>query len=718
MPKFKLAFGIHNHQPVGNFEHVFESAHNQAYLPFLKLVNSHKNFRMSLHQSGILWDWQKAHHPEYLKLVGQMVKNGQLEIMTGGFYEPILCAIPERDALGQIKLLSKYIADNFKTNAAGLWLTERVWEPQLPEILSKGGVQYVPVDDAHFIYAGLEKSQLNEPFVTESNGYSVKLLPIQQRLRYLIPFGTIEQVIAELKIQAESNPYGLAVYADDGEKFGVWPETYKHCYEDKWLESFFEALDKNSDWLEIIPLGEAAQRKPAGRAYLPTASYSEMLHWALPEKTFVEYEHFENWLKEQGQFERFGRFVRGGHWRNFLAKYEESNLMHKKMLFISNRLAEYESKHPSKSKSLNLIRELLYSGQCNCPYWHGVFGGLYLPHIRQAVYANLLAAEQKLNKLENKSGFKTQEFDFDSDGANEVLVSGENLSALFKPSRGGILAELSLLEESFNLTDTLSRWREGYHLKLEQSAGGNSSQMAASIHDRVLSKEKDLDLYLVTDWHLKRCFIDHFFGYNVSIEEFQKNKFKEDGDFILEAYQSEIDKKRHSLTLSRDGNVWRSSGSVRINLQKTFVFSKNGQIKINYRLSSPDNVDLKVKFGIENNFSFQAGHADDRFVLINGARPKQSFLDSTGEQSNVSSYALIDEYRKLAVALESDRKSTLWRLPIYTVSLSEGGFEKVYQGTTLVNLFELNLSKSPVELNFTLWAGNLKELPEQFHAKS
>ncbi len=718
MSKFKLAFGIHNHQPVGNFEHVFESAHSQAYNPFLKLVSSHKNFRMSLHQSGILWNWQKDHHPEYLKLVSQMVKNGQLEILTGGFYEPILCAIPERDALGQIKLLSEYISDNFKKEAAGLWLTERVWEPQLPESLSKAAVQYVPVDDAHFFYAGFEKSQLNEPYVTESNGYTVKLLPIQQRLRYLIPFGTIEQVISELKIQAEANPRGLAVYADDGEKFGVWPETYKHCYEDKWLESFFDALEKNSDWLEVIPLGEAAMRKPAGRAYLPTASYSEMLHWALPEKTYVEYEHFESWLKEKGQFERFGRFVRGGHWRNFLAKYEESNLMHKKMLNISNRLAQYESNHPAKSKSLSPIKESLYSGQCNCPYWHGVFGGLYLPHIRQAVYSNLLEAEQKLNQLEKSVGLKVREFDFDSDGSNEILASNEHYSSVFKPSRGGTLVELSLLEDKFSLTDTLSRRREGYHHKLEQKESEKSDHKTASIHDRVLSKEKNLDQYLISDWYLKRCFIDHFFSEDVSFDEFKKNKFKEDGDFILEPYQSVIDKKHHSIILSRQGNVWRSSGSAKINLKKTFMFAKDGFIKINYQLSSLNQSDLKVRFGIENNFSFQAGHADDRFVLVNGIRPNEAFLDSTSEQTEVSSYAMVDEYRQLTVALESDRSCTLWRLPIFTVSLSEGGFEKVYQGTTLLNLYELYLSKAPIEVNLILWAGNLKHLPAQFRLKS
>ncbi|HEX2897044.1 MAG TPA: alpha-amylase/4-alpha-glucanotransferase domain-containing protein, partial [candidate division Zixibacteria bacterium] len=540
----------------------------------------------------------------------------------------------------------------------------------------------------------------------------------QQRLRYLIPFGTIEQVISELKIQAEANPHGLAIYADDGEKFGVWPETYKHCYEDKWLESFFDALVKNSDWLEVIPLGEAAQRKPAGRAYLPTASYSEMLHWALPGKTFVEYEHFESWLKEQGQFERFGRFVRGGHWRNFLAKYEESNLMHKKMLDISSRLAEYESDHPAKSKLLNTIRELMYSGQCNCPYWHGVFGGLYLPHIRQAVYSNLLDAEQKLNKLEKRTGLSVREFDWDSDGSNEILTSNDHYSTVFKPSRGGMLVDFSLLGEHFNLTDTLSRRREGYHRKLEQKAGDTNDNKTASIHDRVISKEKNLDRYLISDWYLKRCFIDHFFGENISFDEFQKNKFNEGGDFILEPYLSVIDKKHHSIILSRDGNIRGTSGSVKINLKKTFVFTQDGFIKINYQLSSPDQSNLKVTFGIENNFSFQAGHAEDRFVLINGIRPKDAFLDSAGEQNEVSSFAMVDEYRQLAVALESDRNCTFWRLPIFTVSLSEGGFEKVYQGTTLVNLYELDLSKAPIELNLSLWAGNLKHLPAQFRIKS
>ena len=715
MSKFKLAFAIHNHQPVGNFDFVFEDAHKRAYLPFLKLVEKHKNFRMSLHQSGILWDWQKKNHPEYFDLVRKMTDRGQIEILTGGFYEPILPSIPNRDILGQIELLSKYVHKNFKSKPTGLWLTERVWEPQLPEVLSQSGVQYVPVDDAHFVYAGFEQSQLNEPYITESNGYTVTLLPIQKRLRYLIPFGTIEELFSELKKQAEINPSGLTIYADDGEKFGVWPDTYKHCYEDGWLDSFFDELEKNNDWLEVIPLNEAATRKPVGRAYLPTASYSEMLHWALPEKANVEYEDFEKWLKDEKKFEKYGRFVRGGHWRNFLSKYEESNLMHKKMLYLSNRLNSYIEKHPKSAKKSDAIKKSLYAAQCNCPYWHGVFGGLYLPHIRQAVYANLVEAENELNKLEKTSGFNSSKFDYDADGFDEVLVSTDSMSAVFKPDRGGTLLDLSLLKHSFSPTDTLSRRREGYHRKLLESNPNESAHHAASIHDAVKSKEAHLENFLVNDWYLKRCFIDHFTGNNFSLIDFQKGKFKEDGDFILEPYTVKINKTAGEILMSREGNIWRSGGNRKIKVSKRFKFIKNSEsIDIEYQIESMDNKSQKMLFAVENNCNFQAGHADDRYILIDGKRNKNSYLDSVGEYLIATRFAMVDEYRKLAFGLKSDKDSRIWHLPIFTVSLSEGGLEKVYQGTTFMNLFELELSANPVSINFTLFAGGLKNLPPDF----
>jgi alpha-amylase/alpha-mannosidase (GH57 family) len=447
MSTFKLAFGIHNHQPIGNFEAVFQEAHNGAYLPFLKLLEGFPSISISLHQSGILWNWQKKAHPDYFEMVGRLIDSGRLELLTGGFYEPILTSIPERDALGQIGMLSDYLKDHFEVEPEGLWLTERIWEPHLPSVLGAAGVKFLPVDDTHFLYAGFDQHQLRGPFVTENEGKTVILLPIQKKLRYLIPFGKVEEVIDDLKEQAEKNPNGMAVYADDGEKFGVWPDTHQHCYKEKWLNRFFEAIEQNSDWLQVVPLSTAAAEKPAGRAYLPSASYAEMLHWALPPHAFLEYEAFTRWLEEEEQLERYGRFVRGSHWRNFLVKYEESNLMHKRMLAVSDRLHDLLQEHPEYTDKAESARRFLYAGQCNCPYWHGVFGGLYLPHIRRAVYQNLLEAQESLRQIEGNSGVVIKATDYDCDGHEELVVESDHFAAVIKPDQGGTLRELSLLRD-------------------------------------------------------------------------------------------------------------------------------------------------------------------------------------------------------------------------------------------------------------------------------
>jgi len=710
MVKFKLAFGIHNHQPVGNFDHVFQQAHRQAYAPFLKLLQEFPSIAIALHQSGILWNWQQREHPEYLETVRKMVRAGQLELMTGGFYEPILSAIPERDIHSQINKLNGFLDEYFDSRPDGLWLAERIWEPHLPKVLAQSNIRYLPIDDTHFIYAGLESDQLTGPFVTESEGYTVRLLPILKRLRYLIPFGVVEKVIDCLKELAELDPTGMAVYADDGEKFGVWPETHHHCYEDGWLREFFEAVEDNSDWLQVVPLGVAASETAVGRAYLPTASYAEMLHWALPTRAYQEYERFEGWLKDQGRLEQYGRFVRGGHWRGFLTKYEESNLMHKKMLAVSDQLDRFHRENSDRKDELESARDHLLAAQCNCPYWHGVFGGLYLPHVRQAIYANLIAAQSVLDKLSGKRTLTIAETDFDVDGHDEVVISGEALSVILKPSRGGMLVDLSLNRHNFCLTDTLTRRREGYHDKLDQAVVGSTSG-TASIHDIVLAKEEGLRDVVAEDWYMKRCFIDHLLADSTDVDNFMAVNYDEEGDFVLEPYDCSIDEVSKGVTLVREGSLRRGDRSIPVRIVKKFRFEDGSEsFLVEYEVMTLSGEKIDAIFAVENNFSFQAGHADDRYVSIDGRRPEESFLDSVGQHRQVRSYALTDENRNLSVGVVSDTESEIWRHPIFTVSLSEGGFEKVYQGTTLLHLYRVSLSGEPFKVSLGVHTGSIEDV--------
>ncbi|MFQ5454238.1 MAG: alpha-amylase/4-alpha-glucanotransferase domain-containing protein, partial [Candidatus Zixiibacteriota bacterium] len=639
--------------------------------PFFELLQQYNNISLSLHQSGILWNWQEKNHPEYLELIKSLIAKGQVELLTGGFYEPILSSIPERDIKGQIARLNQYIKKHFNFAPEGLWLTERIWEPHLPKVLNQSGLKFLPVDDTHFIYAGWEQKQLTGPFITEYENHKVIILPISKRLRYLIPFGTVGDIIEELKILADKNPSGMIIYADDGEKFGVWPDTNKHCYQDKWLENFFDAIGKNDDWLEVVPLNVAAETEPVGRAYLPSASYAEMLHWSLPPEAFVEYDKFEHYLKEQGQLEKYNRFVRGGHWRGFLTKYEEANLMHKKMLYVSDKLESLEKNNHKKNKLLNSARERLYAGQCNCAYWHGVFGGLYLPHMRQAIYANLIEANKVLNSILNKTKNQIEIIDYDADGKDEIIFDGEKLSAIFKPDKGGMLLELSLNTHNFCLTDTLTRRKEGYHLKLDQASSSPEKNKTVSIHDLIVCKEEGLKDLLVDDWYLKRCFIDHFFKPDVECEVFRTAQFDEEGDFILEPYEYKTDKKTNNIILSRIGHLWRAEEIIPISVVKQFsIDNDTSMIKIKYEISSNHKTPVEVNFAIENNFNFQAGHSKDRYILLDNKRPKNSYLDSSGSYPTARTYTMVDEYRDIAIAFSAQTSGDIWHMPIYTVSLS------------------------------------------------
>ena len=111
MKKVKFAFAIHNHQPVGNFEHVFEHAFSNSYLPFLETLERHPRFKIGLHFSGILLEWIKKHHPQVFDKLRALIQRGQVEMLTGGFYEPILAVIPDRDKIGQIDKLSGFLKD-------------------------------------------------------------------------------------------------------------------------------------------------------------------------------------------------------------------------------------------------------------------------------------------------------------------------------------------------------------------------------------------------------------------------------------------------------------------------------------------------------------------------------------------------------------------------------------------------------------------------------
>jgi alpha-amylase len=394
MPQpIRFVLALHNHQPIGNFDGVIEQAYQESYRPFLDVFDRYPGLRLSLHVSGSLMEWLEDHHPEYLDRLGDLVASGRLEIIGGAYYEAILPMIPRRDRIGQIRSYTERLERRLGAAVRGMWIPERVWEQPLVADLAAAGIEYTILDDFHFKNAGLVDSQLHGYYVSEDEGRLVSIFPGSERLRYIVPFGPPQETIDYLARIADEQPGSVVVFGDDGEKFGTWPDTHKHVYHDGWLAQFFDALVANGSWLHVTTLSETLDNvPPLGKVYLPDASYREMTEWALPAEQLVHYEHVRHDLQHDPRWPQLSKFVRGGTWRNFKVKYPESDEMYTRMLMVSRRLeqAEQTQRH---GELLEEARREWYRAQCNCSYWHGAFGGIYLPQLRNAVYKHLIAAD-------------------------------------------------------------------------------------------------------------------------------------------------------------------------------------------------------------------------------------------------------------------------------------------------------------------------------------
>jgi len=437
MEKLKFLFGIHNHQPLGNFDHVFEEVYRQCYQPYFKVLKKFCQLKTTAHFSGCLLEWLQANRPEYLEMIRGLVQSGQLELLSGGFYEPILSSLPEEDAIGQIRMMNAFLESEFGCQPQGLWLAERIWSPHLPKIIAQAGIRYTIVDDTHFYYAGLEERQMHGYYLTETEGFSLGVFPISKTLRYSIPFELPEVALGHLRRFRDDWGFDAVTYADDGEKFGGWPETHQWVYKEKYLHRLFTGLEEASDWLETVTFSEYLdEHPPVGQVHLPKASYEEMMEWSLPYEVGLSFRELKKEMKTTEADEaRVRGILRGGEWSNFLTKYEEINHLHQRMLYAGTKVKQLPSGLQETSGALRA----LYRSQCNCAYWHGLFGGLYLNYLRHALYTQLIAAENTSDDLllGTDRGLSVDAVDFNQDGFEEVIVSNREISAFIAPARGG-----------------------------------------------------------------------------------------------------------------------------------------------------------------------------------------------------------------------------------------------------------------------------------------
>jgi len=690
LSKFHLILLIHAHQPVGNFDEVIEGAYVKSYLPFVQLLLQHPQIRVGLHYSGPLLEWCERRHPEFFDLLRELIQRGQAELVGGGFYEPILISIPPEDRHEQIRRMGDYMEKRFGRRPAGAWLAERVWEPQLPSTFAKAGVDYTLTDDMHFLASGFELEQLSGYYVAEDLGATVKVIPGLKSLRYLIPFRSVEETMEFLRSSAQKNPGGFAAMGDDCEKFGVWPETHQHCYTNGWLERFFAAVEAAAEWLTVTPPGEyLASHLPLGRADLPAAAYTEMTEWALPTPARARYQALQQEFSGRPDAQAF---LRGGFWRGFFSKYTEANLLHKKMLHVSqkvHRMGVSSRRGLPVRGALEDATQHVLRAQCNDAYWHGIFGGVYAPHLRTFLWRELIRAERLADAADHGRATYTElmRIDFDADGQEEIYATSDQYAALIKPSDGATLPALDFRASDVTLINSVQRRPEPYHAKLREAVARGGG--AVSIHDQVRVKEEGLERWLHYDRWPRHAFRLLLFAPGKNHADYEAGHLEESAAFAAARYEvnkaaGEEAKFICEAPLGLAGEGIASDGLVRA--EKTFSFTrsrKNFSVACDVALSSSGGSPVSLQLGLEVVINLLAPEQPDRYFEYLGARYPLRWSAAVA----ASQLRLVDEWQDVAITLEAPGARDFWVAPIETVCESEEGFERVYQGSNILTVW-------------------------------
>ena len=607
-------------------------------------------------------------HPDFIDLLSELVDRNQVELIGGAYYEPVISVIPDSDALGQISLLSDKAKSLFHKETSGFWTAERAWEPDLPELLSKAEATHTFIDDVSFESAGLDEVGCFEPYLVESRGSFITVFPILKKLRYFIPFKPVSTTISYLR---NSTGRSIALYADDGEKFGAWPSTFDRVYKERWLDTFLTELERKS-WIETVRVSEyLAKFPPQKRIYLPASAYSEMMEWAIP--LFAEKRSSPKiQTKEVSVPQR-------GFWRLFLAKYPESARIYSKMLRVSEAIHSGSLDNEPVEPVIDL-----WKGQCNDAYWHGVFGGLYAAILRKITYENLIRAQV---------GYESRTFNDSDDwletksekhgGYEEININTRMLDVAVSPSSGGAICEIDYKPRFVNIVDTLTRRKERYHSEVRKKS------QRTIVPDNKNSKESGLGKLLIYDRYEKFAFVDYLVPSETEIESFVVQNFKEIAPLAVCGYESKIQKSNDSIQLDQRSSAIGRNGEL-IEIQKHItVPSKEAKVKAGYDLRFSKTKPGSFLFLPEINI----GTLSDPTFVKNFGKPRVLKTDRV---------KLVHEQIGLETTLNVGGSRETWLIPVRTVSLSEEGFESNLQCVSILPKFEIDLTGDKKEFSTTV----------------
>ena len=704
-----LAIVLQFHQPPTASVVSLEESFDEVYCPVLDAVEADERLLLNLHFGGRILEHALAHRSDFLSRIARLWRAGRVELLGGAFYDPVLAAIPERDAVGQLQFTANWLKRHLGQVPTGAWLALRAWDPALPRALGAAQIEWTLLDDAQFMAAGLETDTIHGHYTTERAGHPVSVFPIDRALSLALITGDAESMrarlgVANLAHQPEERLESVALPGERLVRSGRFTELLR-------------VLVSEYHWLKTIPLARAFQVFPTrGRMYLPTGADPALAEWSRPAATRSDRLELERALRGAGMWDAVEHFVGRVVFENFLVKYGEANRLHKRMLASSasvdrlravlaerQRSGKASGSDGKARKVLERACDALWRAQTHTVYWHGGGDdvGIYDPRLRYSTTRQLMVAQRMVERALGdpaRAGWSSYRTDHDADGNAEAVVMTPTLGAVVHAARGGTLWELDLRDRGMPLLTAMSPVEEPY----DDTLVGN---------EVVLGEDEDEHPTLPpmsTEWDRppnpslarrrvdrqeRGAFQDHFLGSETTLETFNFRQFRQLGDFAVEPWElmriagPESGTPDGRVLVGRSGVVKDVDRTLLLRIEKEYRFDPSKpRMIVAHSITNRSRETASSWHGFEWTLGIPSGDPANVVATTFAGEEQFETTLTRGPQDLgwLSWIELKDTEAEVAIVIQLPELLKAWWVPITSVHEGPDGWQEVVQGHTLL----------------------------------
>jgi hypothetical protein len=574
-------------------------------------------------------------------LIEDLISRKQVELIGGGFYEPMMALISQQDKIGQIELFTDYLRKHFNKRPLGCWLPMLAWEPGMVDVLNRCGMNYTFLPVEQFQKAGLEGEALFTPCLTEEQGKLLTIFPL-----FCVPASSVlsfaasspglflsgvtqDTLFGELKNLADSTDIVsgksrvLALYSN-----GILNESSGIEEAEKNINRFFKELSRCESFAGFTTPGKILRnRHPHRKAYFGADSNACV--------------------------------------KRFLIDYPEANGIYAKTIFTHVLVNQLRGDKARKTAAL----EDLWKAQGYDAFCRSWSGGFYRSAIRSAAYRSLLLAE-KTARIKGVFIPSLVNFDFDFDGEDEYIFRNDHISVYVK-KQGAAIFEFDFMPRSWNYLDTLLS---------RETASRASGTVPGSAERRMAFTD-----ILAFPGFSPAIFAEAGFSAQ-NAEKTGQLRFCGDESYAV----LEINKPRQKADFHLGAAETPVSALDTIEIDKTYHLKKDNLL-VRYKLANQGKGKVDFDFIPRLDLVFPGEGEGYLRVYRVGAEGKDALIGGKGEIVCAKTVELDDLENELIITFSCDRAFNVHFVPVYASCLVYGKEHRSYQSTCVLPVTRVSL---------------------------